>query len=117
MDIKIIEIGKLVNEIKDEKVFILFGTNTPPELKDFSVIIDFKKNTSKRYFKEGSLLTIGKRKYTVTDVGSLANENFHKLGHVVVHLGSEEEVLPGSIHVKPEIYPDFKENDLIKLEY
>ncbi|MSS77744.1 PTS glucitol/sorbitol transporter subunit IIA [Anaerococcus sp. AGMB00486] len=115
MKIKIIEVGQLVNEFKDDKIFILFGVEAPPELKDFSVIIDFKRDEIKEYFKVGGMLIINNIEYEIEKVGEVANDNFNKLGHVAVHIGSNESVLPGSIHVKDNSFPTFKENDIIEI--
>lgn len=117
MKINIVQIGEFVHDFKAENIFILFGTGAPPELVDFSIIIDFDKKEDGLYFREGSKFIIHGKEYVVNKVGSIANENFHKLGHVAVYLNDKAELLPGSIMMSPAEYPDFKVGDKFEIIY
>lgn len=117
MKINVVKIGEYVHDFKAENIFILFGTSATPELVEFSIIIDFEKNQDGQYFREGSKFVINNKEYIVHKVGEIANENFHKLGHVAVYLNSEAELLPGSIMMSPDEYPDFKVGDSFELTY
>ena len=117
MKLKILEIGKMVPEFEPENIFVLFGQSAPPELREISVIIDFEKNDNGIYFREGSKLVISGKEYTITEVGDLANSNFHELGHLSVYLNKDIETLPGAVHAIPDEFPRFKVGDEIEIIY
>lgn len=113
---KIVEIGSLVEEFKQENLLVLFGKEAPPELADISVLhvpeVDDNNNLA-----EGSKLSIGKDEYNIVQVGSEANENFDTLGHVSIYFSDDEntEILPGAILVTPSNFPELALNEKIKL--
>lgn len=110
---KIIEIGEIVQDFKEERLLILFGPKATPELRLISVIHDHDDN-KKHVINENGKLIIGTSEYTITKVGSAANDNFDELGHVSIYFrDGENEVLPGAIVVKPNEWPDFRTGDQI----
>jgi len=117
MKLKILDIGKMVPEFEAEKLFVLFGNSAPPELRDISVIIDFERNDDGIYFKEGSKLIISNQEYEITEVGNMANSNFHELGHLSIYLNEDMETLPGAVHAVPDVFPKFNIGDEIEIIY
>lgn len=61
-------------------------------------------------------MMFGNQKYTVTDIGDVANSTLIELGHVSLYFGLEDgaELLPGSILLKPEIMPELHVGDVIE---
>jgi|SRR5699024_5890702 len=114
---KILEIGPLVPDFKEENLLVLFGKSAPPELREFSVIHDSEKQ-SKNVIKKEGILRIGNDKYTIRKVGDEANKNLYELGHLSIYFGENngQEVLPGAILVTPNVFPDLEINDLITFE-
>lgn len=111
---KIVEIGPMVPEFKEENLLILFGSSAPPELKDISVIHEVE-GQPENMIVEGGTLEIGNNVYKIEKVGSLANENFEELGHISIYFKNDisEELLPGAIIVTPGEYPEVEVNDFI----
>ncbi|MBZ5752095.1 PTS glucitol/sorbitol transporter subunit IIA [Metabacillus rhizolycopersici] len=111
---KIIEIGPVVPEFKEENLLILFGSAAPPELKEISVVHEVKQQPE-NVLVEGGTLEIGNKVYEIQKVGSLANKNFEDLGHLSIYFKDDtsEELLPGAILVTPGEYPELEINDYI----
>lgn len=113
---KILEIGSLVEEFKEENLLVLFGKDAPPELADISVLHESDVNEHNQ-LQEGNTLSLGKQDYKILKVGSEANENFDSLGHVSIYFSDEEniDILPGAILVSPSTFPDLKVGEAIKI--
>lgn len=113
---KIVEIGSLVEEFKQENLLVLFGNDAPPELADISVLHVPEEDNGHKLV-EGSTLSIGNNEYHIVQVGSEANENFDTLGHVSIYFSDDEntEILPGAILVTPSHFPELALNEKIKL--
>lgn len=113
---KIVEIGSLVEEFKQENLLVLFGKDAPPELADISVLHVPEEDNGHKLV-EGSTLSISKDEYYIVQVGSEANENFDTLGHVSIYFSDDEntEILPGAILVTPSHFPELALNEKIKL--
>lgn len=112
---KIIEIGSIVSEFKEEDLLILFGSGAPPELRDISVIHEMQQEPHQSIV-QGGTVKIGQQVYTIEKVGHMANKNFEELGHLSIYFKDHpsQELLPGAILVSPGVYPDFKVNDVIE---
>jgi len=113
---KIVEVGELVPEFKEEQLLVTFGANSvTPELKDISAIHEIQED-SKNPLYEGGRLTIADQQYKINKVGSEANANLGKLGHVSIYFRNDEEVLPGAILVEEKEFPEFVVGDTITFE-
>lgn len=107
------EIGGLVSSFEEEKIVILFGPQAPQELKDISVIHEFKELTEEP-LKENGTIQIDDQTFTITAVGNQANANFKELGHVSIYFQEPlENVLPGAVFAKPYKFPVFQEGTVI----
>lgn len=115
MDFKtnVLEIGSMVPAFEEEMLIVLFGTNTPNELKDISVIHEPQSKFENDSIKEGTKLQMGGNTYTVTKVGSLANANFEELGHLSIYFKDTDDLLPGAIQVEPSIFPNVEVDEII----
>jgi glucitol/sorbitol PTS system EIIA component len=110
------EIGILVPTFKEDKIVILFGPSAPPELREISVIHEFVALTEEP-IKEGGTLQFGDESFTITDVGTLANQNFKELGHISIYFQEPHgEVLPGSIFAKPYRFPTINVGTVISFK-
>ncbi|SES79459.1 PTS system, glucitol/sorbitol-specific IIA component [Salinibacillus kushneri] len=110
------EIGALVPSFEEEKVVILFGPQAPDELREMSVIHEIEE-TSDQPIQEGGTLRIGDQTYTITAVGSAANDNLKELGHISVYFKEPaDNVLPGAVFVSPSQFPTFNEGNTIVFE-
>lgn len=114
---KIIEIGSLVSDFKEEKLLVLFDETAPPELRDISIIHQFDEKTQDA-FHPGKTLQIGNKEYTIEKVGSEANSNFEELGHVSIYFKEDgnEEILPGAVIVTPSVFPELHVGDFIVIK-
>ncbi|WP_394237708.1 PTS glucitol/sorbitol transporter subunit IIA [Niallia oryzisoli] len=114
LETKIVEIGELVPEFKEEDLLILFGTSAPPELRDISVVHDWNQQPDNALV-EGGTLEIGNNVYKIEKVGNLANKNFEELGHLSIYFKDDTsvELLPGAILVTPGVYPTLELNNPI----
>ncbi|NUF26931.1 PTS glucitol/sorbitol transporter subunit IIA [Gilliamella sp. ESL0254] len=112
----ITEIGSIVPEFKEEKVIILFGPMATPDLRDICVIHEFHQKPV-HALTVGTQFSLGKHKYTITQVGCDANKNFEELGHISIYFKDDyNEILPGAITVQPDIFPDLNVGDDINFE-
>ncbi|PXW86708.1 PTS system glucitol/sorbitol-specific IIA component [Streptohalobacillus salinus] len=116
MDIKlkVTNIGEMVEAFGEENLLILFGPKATNELKPISVMHEFQEDPEGDFLKPGTLITINDETFTITQVGSAANDNFNELGHVSIYFKENvEELLPGAVQAEPEGFPDIKEGDII----
>jgi PTS system glucitol/sorbitol-specific IIA component len=78
-------------------VYILFGQPVPDALAEVSLV----HNGPEAAFipvEAGDVFRIADTFAVITEVGSLVNENFEKLGHFVIYLNvGEADVLPGAV--------------------
>ena len=99
----------------DYPILVLFNEEAPEELKDICVLHRFVEPPQAEGFMEGKKVCFDQEEYTITEVGSVAFENFRKLGHLSFHFGhSEQPVLPGSIRLNRERVPKLKKDSLIE---
>ncbi|MGE8203748.1 PTS glucitol/sorbitol transporter subunit IIA [Heyndrickxia sp. NPDC080065] len=110
------EIGVLVPTFKEDKIVILFGPQAPQELREISVIHEFEELTEES-IKEGGTIRFDEEEFTVTAVGSLANQNFKELGHISIYFQEPQgEVLPGSVFASPHQFPTIQEGTVISFK-
>jgi glucitol/sorbitol PTS system EIIA component len=93
----VVHIGPDAAEMFEAGVFILFGQPVPDALAEVSLV----HNGPEAEFipvEAGDIFRIGDTFAVITEVGSLANDNFEKLGHFVIYLNvGEADVLPGAV--------------------
>jgi glucitol/sorbitol PTS system EIIA component len=79
------KIGKQTIEPENEMV-LLFGDNVSPDLVEVSVIQKFDQQIplDNFVFSTGDTITIDKKTYVASYVGSMVENNIKALGHVVL---------------------------------
>jgi len=112
IETKVLDIGSMVPDFEEEMLVVLFGKGAPASLEDISVIHEFV-DEPKGILKEGSKFKFNDQEYTITDVGSEANNNFEELGHVSIYFKEEEEILPGAVLAEPSVFPEINVGDTI----
>lgn len=99
---KIIEVGELSGEMLSGGMLILFSENVPKELREYCIV--HKNDIKLENIKEGYIVEIGEKKFTVTSVGEIALKNWQDLGHVTLKFDDKKESeLPGIINLKGKI--------------
>jgi glucitol/sorbitol PTS system EIIA component len=89
-------IGPLASQFAEEKMLVLFKENAPEELAEFCIL--HGENDLKETIREGDILSLDGRTYSVTAVGRTVNENLESLGHITLKFTGEEEAdLPGTL--------------------
>ncbi|MCG7428037.1 PTS glucitol/sorbitol transporter subunit IIA [Helcobacillus sp. ACRRO] len=90
-------IGSDAQDMFEAGVFILFGEPVPPALADVS-IVHRDASSAARDIAPGDVFLVGDERYTIDEVGEIANSNLTELGHVVVYVNQpDQELLPGAI--------------------
>ena len=111
------EVGALALSFEEEKVTILFGPQAPQELKEVSIIHEFEEVSSDEPIKEGGTLRVDDQEFTITAVGSAANNNLKELGHISIYFSEpSEQVLPGAVFASPFELPKFKDGSVIEFK-
>lgn len=116
-EFKVLEIGEMVPEFESEMCLILFGETAPPELRAISVIHDYPlSDGAETILRPGTKLELGNTSYTLTEVGSQANQTFQELGHIAIYFKpGDMDLLPGSVFAAPAIFPHLAPGDLIRV--
>lgn len=114
---KIVEIGKEAYEIMQNDMIILFFSNAPQELKDYCII--HEASDSIKSLKAGDRLVLSAHHYTIVNIGSTALDSLEDLGHVTLkfNMKEDDQILPGSIHLKEKLDYIPQINDCIMLEH
>ncbi|RAS80769.1 PTS glucitol/sorbitol transporter subunit IIA [Priestia endophytica] len=111
------EIGELALSFEEEKIMILFGPQTPEGLREVAVIHEVEEDQSESPIKEGHTFKIDNQEFTVTAVGSAANNNLKELGHISIYFNEPtEEVLPGAVFASPHALPQVKNGSVIEFK-
>jgi PTS system glucitol/sorbitol-specific IIA component len=111
------EIGELAMSFEEEKIMILFGPQAPEGLREVAVIHEVEEDQSESPIKEGSTLKIDDQEFTITAVGSAANDNLKELGHISIYFTDPaEEVLPGAVFASPQVLPQVKDGSVIEFK-
>jgi PTS system glucitol/sorbitol-specific IIA component len=99
--------GRLVAEFMEGGIIVLFGSDAPDELTEFSILHSGKDLIHP--VKSGDRLCIGEETYTILAVGEVANTNLANLGHLILKFnGRTEPELPGDICVEMKPLPPIK---------
>lgn len=111
----IIQIGAEVSAFMKDKILILFGEEVPDTLKDFAIIHEPLSGLDEKPFEVGKTIQLASKEYKIVQVGSRANEQFLKLGHVSLYFGSAgEDLLPGAVRLAPEQPPKLQIGDVLE---
>ncbi|WP_318505033.1 PTS glucitol/sorbitol transporter subunit IIA [Bacillus sp. T3] len=110
------EVGELVPTFKDDKIVILFGPQAPQGLREMAVIHEFQ-NVTDEPLKAGGTIQFDDESFTITAVGSLANQNLKELGHISIYFQEQmEDILPGAVFAAPNKFPEIKEGTVITIK-
>lgn len=108
------EIGPLVSEFIDAGILVFFGEDTPPELREFSIIHDGK--TLVADVVPNDEVVIDGISYKVLAVGEVANTNLGNLGHLIIKFnGLDEAKLPGDVCVEEKPVHPVKVGSVFKI--
>ncbi|MEI5992914.1 PTS glucitol/sorbitol transporter subunit IIA [Candidatus Enterococcus mansonii] len=102
------EIGPQALDEK-EPIIILFGESATEGLKEYSVIQKFQE-TQALEMKKGDQLKIDDKEYTITYVGSFANNNLNSIAHVTLIFDEvpKEEAIANGLYLSPSELPKIK---------
>ncbi|MGC3994329.1 MAG: PTS glucitol/sorbitol transporter subunit IIA [Propionicimonas sp.] len=93
----VVHVGPDAAELFDAGVYILFGRPVPDALAEVSLVHSGPEGDFVGV-EAGDEFWLAESMVTITEVGSLANENFEKLGHIVLYLNvGEADLLPGAV--------------------
>ena len=112
------EIGEF-SYFEEEPILILFNSTAPEGLREVCIIHDFLENPQHEILKAGSKIIFGNQEYIVEEIGNVANQTLKELGHVSLYfnLKGDQELLPGSVSLKPHTIPKITVGDKIKFIY
>lgn len=111
------EIGELALSFEEEKIMILFGPQTPEGLRDVAVIHEVKEDQSENPIQEGHTLKVDDQEFSITAVGSAANNNLKELGHISIYFNEPNgEILPGAVFASPYELPRVKNGSVIEFK-
>ncbi|QBS36619.1 PTS sorbitol transporter subunit IIA [Thermaerobacter sp. FW80] len=112
---RVLELGPEAEELIAAGFLILFGPSAPPELRQVAVIHEPRHHRAP--LEPGQHLWVGPNRYTITAVGSMANQNLQNLGHVVIKFnGRTEPELPGDVCVETWPTPAVRPGMWIRVE-
>jgi glucitol/sorbitol PTS system EIIA component len=101
---KVKNIGPMASTFLEEKMFILFGTEAPQDLKDFCYNIEVVDADGE--IKEGQKLVIHNEEFEITAVGNLVQRNLTTLGHITLRFdGTTTPELPGTLYLENKNIP------------
>jgi len=97
--VSVTAIGALVEEFTEAGIWIFFRDDAPAELAEFALL--HCAEAPQEPIAAGQVIEINRRRYAVTAVGAVANENVRALGHMVLKAnGLTEPELPGDICIE-----------------
>lgn len=89
-------IGKDATDMFEVGVVILFGAPCPDALAEVSVVHE-GWSVEARDPRPSDIIAVGGQEAKVTKVGEIAGENLRTLGHIVVYLDPNQNLLPGAV--------------------
>ena len=96
--------GECAEEFLDTNMFVLFGDNAPPEIKDYCYWVDV--TPLRGTIAPGQFLRVDGQSYRITAVGYEAPVTLAGLGHCTFNFSGQTEVeLPGTIYVENKPLP------------
>lgn len=123
MRTRISQIGAEVSAFQEDKILILFGEKAPEGLEDYAIIhkVQAEEHHEKKEppFKPAKTIRLGEKEYKIIQVGTLANDQFLKIGHVCFYFSDQEEemkdLLPGAVQLYPQDLPRLRVGDVLDL--
>lgn len=106
-------IGELVSAFYEEKLMILFNENAPEELAAYCVL--HEGNEVLDLIKQGDILVIANKEYTIVYVGDEVQKNLEELGHISLRFDGQKEGLGGSLYLEDKALPTVKIGDVISI--
>lgn len=111
---KIKGIGNEAALFKEEKMIILFGEAAPDGLAEYCYNIEINQTTEP--IEKGMQLMVDGKKFEITAVGSVVNQNLNTLGHITIKFdGSKEAELPGTLYVEDKNIPDINVDAIVEI--
>ncbi len=112
-EVRVIEIGVMVDELLRQGILILFDKTAPPELQEISLV-----HTGGDLIEEieaGDVVILGNLTYMITAVGEISNRNLRNIGHACLKFdGRKLPELPGDVHLSGYELPfSLKKGDYI----
>lgn len=93
----VVHVGPDAADMFEAGVYILFGLPVPDALAEVS-LVHSGPEAEFVPVEAGDEFWIGESHVRITEVGSLANDNFKQLGHFVVYLNvGGADLLPGAV--------------------
>jgi glucitol/sorbitol PTS system EIIA component len=94
----ITRIGQSAAEALNDQMLITFREGAPADIEAFCFIHCHGELQGE--LKAGSQLELGERRYAVTAVGAVAEQNLRELGHITLRFdGQLRAEYPGTVHV------------------
>jgi PTS system glucitol/sorbitol-specific IIA component len=114
-EMRVVEIGPLVDEFLQAKMLVFFKVGAPPELAEFSIL--HEPSHSFANVKPGDRIVVdNEHSYRVTAVGEVANKNIGALGHLIMKCnGRTEPELPGDVCVEDKELPPIRVGSIIRI--
>ena len=99
---KIVAVGESASQLFEEGIMVFFAQNAPAEFLEYAVVLEHLEQPVSDIVPN-DILAIDSKGLRIVAVGSLVNENFSTLGHLMVKLnaGSVAE-LDGDVNVVGE---------------
>jgi PTS system glucitol/sorbitol-specific IIA component len=108
-------IGPLVSEFIEADILVLFGSNAPEELAEFSVLHDGTELAGT--LAPGDTVLLGDHRFGVLAVGDVASTNLANLGHLVLKFNGETEAeMPGDVCVEKKPIPPLELGMVVQVE-
>ena len=94
----ITRIGACATMALEEQMLITFREGAPADIEEYCFIHNHGERAGPR--TPGAELQLGDRRYPVTAVGEVAEQNLRELGHITLRFdGHREAEFPGTVHV------------------
>ncbi|MCH4168737.1 MAG: PTS glucitol/sorbitol transporter subunit IIA [Streptococcaceae bacterium] len=111
---KVKGIGLEAAQFKAEKMIILFGEAAPAGLAEYCYNIEVNQTTQP--IEKGMQLLVDGKKFEITSVGSVVNQNLNTLGHITIKFdGSKVAELPGTLYVEDKTIPDISVDAIVEI--
>lgn len=97
-----------------EEMIILFGENTPDDLKDY--VYNIVVTPLNGEILPGQNLLIDGEAFEITAVGNVVEQNLGQLGHITLKFdGAEQAELPGTLYLEAKPVPILQENSTLEI--
>ena len=111
---KVKAMGECAREFMEENMFVIFGDNAPPEIKDYCYWVDV--TPLQGTIAAGQTLKIDGQSYRITAVGDEAPVTLAGLGHCTFNFSGQTQVdLPGTVYVERQPVPVLNVGTVIQI--